>query len=328
MEFIKTEKGWLNLETEQLTLFGDLAIALYNEIEKSWKKIDSAISIYYSLSNSSFPDIIGRDDDLDDRQNDIFMTDEYIAAIMLFPLKNAPIGSIPYSDQTAYFPIYFSDLEKIFENAPELSKDLLIYQIQIKMGFLLLVLTTRQDHLNDEQTRQLYTDALDSWLPFFNKLPIPTITKRYDNQYKTVYVVENIGFLYYRDILELINYEYSLESCPICQKVFVKRDGRTNFCPKCSADKKAQKKYNDQKRKRNTIQIEHKAIVDMLRNRGEDYNDFVTESYYYRDLIEGKKVSPCPVGYDSSIQTKEQYEEWLKQKHQELTKRPKKRPTH
>lgn len=64
----------------------------------------------------------------------------------------------------------------------------------------------------------------------------------------------------------------------------------------------------------------------MLRNRGEDYNDFVTESYYYRDLIKGKKVSPCPNDYNSSIQTQKQYEEWLKQKHQELTKRPKKPP--
>ena len=63
----------------------------------------------------------------------------------------------------------------------------------------------------------------------------------------------------------------------------------------------------------------------MLRNRGEDYNDFVTESYYYRDLIKGKKVSPCPNDYNSSIQTQKQYEEWLKQKHQELTKKPKKR---
>ncbi len=101
---------------------------------------------------------------------------------------------------------------------------------------------------------------------------------------------------------------------------------RVNFCPKCSADKKAQKQYNDRKRKKNPIQIEHKAIVDMLRNRGEDYNDFVTESYYYRDLIKGKKVSPCPNDYNSSIQTQKQYEEWLKQKHQELTKRPKKPP--
>ncbi len=85
--------------------------------------------------------------------------------------------------------------------------------------------------------------------------------------------------------------------------MFVKRDGRTNFCPKCSADKKLKKRYNDQKRKRNTIQIEHKAIVDMLRNRNEDYNDFVNESYYYKDLIESKKIQACPNGYDSSIQS-------------------------
>ena len=64
----------------------------------------------------------------------------------------------------------------------------------------------------------------------------------------------------------------------------------------------------------------------MLRNRGEDYNDFVTESYYYRDLIDGKEVSHCPADYNLSIQTKEQYEEWLKKKHKELTKRPKKSP--
>ena len=66
----------------------------------------------------------------------------------------------------------------------------------------------------------------------------------------------------------------------------------------------------------------------MLRNRNEDYNDFVNESYYYRDLICGKEVSPCPADYDSSIQTEKQYEEWLKKKRKELTKRPKKTTAH
>ena len=61
----------------------------------------------------------------------------------------------------------------------------------------------------------------------------------------------------------------------------------------------------------------------MLRNRGEDYNDFVTESYYYRDLIKGKKVSPCPNDYNSSIQTQKQYEEWLKQKTSRIDKKAK-----
>lgn len=150
--------------------------------------------------------------------------------------------------------------------------------------------------------------------------------RRYKNQYCITFLVDDIGFLYGRDILELINFKYSLAYCPICNQMFVKRDGRTNFCPKCSADKKLKKRYNDQKRKRNTIQIEHKAIVDMLRNRNEDYNDFVNESYYYKDLIEGREVQVCPDGYDSSIQTEKQYEEWLKKKHKELTKRPKKSP--
>lgn len=280
------------------------------------------------LGNRRTYSIIGRNDGVNDHQKTIFASDKSIAAIMLFDSRHSPNDSFYYSEQDVYLPIYFSDVKQIFGNSDSLLNDLLIYQTQAQMSFLLSILTTKQCHLNSEEEKQLYTEVLDEWLPFFNSIQIPTIMKKFNNQYMTVFIVENIGFLYYRDILELINYKYILKSCPICRKMFVKRDGRANFCPKCSADKKSQKQYNDRKRKRNTIQIEHKAIVDMLRNRGEDYNDFVTESYYYRDLIEGKEVSPCPADYDSSIQTKEQYEEWLKKKHKELTKRPKKHPVH
>ena len=261
------------------------------------------------LGNRRTYSIIGRNDGVNDHQKTIFASDKSIAAIMLFGSRHSPNDSFYYSEQDVYLPIYFSDVKQIFGNSDSFLNDLLIYQTQAQMSFLLSILTTRQRHLNSEEEKQLYTEVLDEWLPFFNSIQIPTIMKKFNNQYMTVFIVENIGFLYYRDILELINYKYILKSCPICRKMFVKRDGRANFCPKCSADKKAQKQYNDRKRKRNTIQIEHKAIVDMLRNRGEDYNAFVAESYYYRDLIEGKEVSPCPADYDSSIQTKEQYEE-------------------
>lgn len=40
MEFIKTEKGWLNLETEQLTLFGDLAAALWGTLRETFEYIN------------------------------------------------------------------------------------------------------------------------------------------------------------------------------------------------------------------------------------------------------------------------------------------------
>lgn len=33
MEFIKTEKGWLNLKTQELVLFGDLSVKLSNKIQ-------------------------------------------------------------------------------------------------------------------------------------------------------------------------------------------------------------------------------------------------------------------------------------------------------
>lgn len=242
------------------------------------------------LGNRRTYSIIGRNDGVNDHQKTIFASDKSIAAIMLFDSRHSPNNSFYYSEHDVYLPIYFSDVKQIFGNSDSLLNDLLIYQTQAQMSFLLSILTTKQRHLNSEEEKQLYTEVLDEWLPFFNSIQIPTIMKKFNNQYMTVFIVENIGFLYYRDILELINYKYILKSYPICRKI--------------------------------------KAIVDMLRNRGEDYNAFVAESYYYRDLIEGKEVSPCPADYDSSIQTKEQYEEWLKKKHKELTKRPKKHPAH
>ena len=244
-----------------------------------------------------------------------------------------PATAFSYKDSAGfdkfYLPILKSDAKKMFDIPSQAYTDLLSYNTQQKIVNLITCIANNEldgTMLNEEEDTQLLLYSIDSWLSTFNEIEIPTIMRRYKNQYCITFLVDDIGFLYGRDILELINFKYSLAYCPICNQMFVKRDGRTNFCPKCSADKKLKKRYNDQKRKRNTIQIEHKAIVDMLRNRNEDYNDFVNESYYYKDLIEGREVQVCPDGYDSSIQTEKQYEEWLKKKHKELTKRPKKSP--
>ena len=364
MEFIKTEKGWLNLETEELTLFGDLAAALYNTLEEFHFAIRNILKIYYKFTAKENPSqIIGRDDDHTSYQRNIFLQNSNIAALMLFVDSfnlSLPANSLPYFDEEeslstyaknkcAYLPIYYKDVEQMSKlpaaatlynslnqrvsnagilHEVKLIDDILTYKTQNKMTHLIKYLSRKDIFTNSISFQKSRKRIIDAWLPMFNNPPIPTIMREYNGQYPTVFLIDGLGQLYSRDLLELINLKYSLDYCPICNKLFVKRDGRVNFCPKCSADKKAQKKYNDQKRKRNTIQIEHKAIVDMLRNRNEDYNDFVAESYYYRDLIEGKEVSPCPTGYDSFIQTKEQYEEWLKKKHKELTKRPKRRPVH
>lgn len=344
MEFIKTEKGWLNLETEQLTLFGDLAAALWGTLRETFEYINEKIDQYYNFSSDcSLVRIIGRNDFLGEFEQTLFSKDTNIAAIMLF-LDSIPLGAIPpdnslpylghdiffVKENHRYLPIYYSDLEQMFNGLNNYNYDVLYHRTEEEMMMLLSYLANGEyGHIynTDEENKKYIIKRIDEWLPTLNDQPIPTLIRKHKNQYRTAFVVDNIGQLYGRDILELINFKYSIGACPICRKMFVKRDGRTNFCPKCSADKKAQKRYNDQKRKRNTIQIEHKAIVDMLRNRNENYNDFVNESYYYKDLIEGKEISSCPTGYDASIQTKEQYEDWLKQKHKELTKRPKKSPT-
>ena len=337
MEFIKTEKGWLNLKTQELVLFGDLSVKLSNKIQIDLDLVKTKIMKYFSLSRQTIPQyIVGRNDNLNDTEQEIFM-DSNIMAIAIFwenAICSYPTNAIHYKDNRVnyskyYLPIYKKDLQKLFDKQSEM--DLLTYSTQEKMLNLIRTLANKEIYgtlLTEEDDTALLHSIVNSWLPTLNDNPIPTIIREFEGKYLVSYVVNSIGELYGRDILELINFNYSLSTCPICNQMFVKRDGRINFCLKCSADKKAQKKYNDRKRKRNTIQIEHKAIVDMLRNRNENYNDFVTESYYYRDLIDGKEVSSCPAGYDSSIQTKGQYEYWLKQKHQELTKRPKKRPVH
>ena len=364
MEFIKTEKGWLNLETEEITLFGNLAVALCNMLEEFHFSIRNILKIYYKFTSKESPSqIIGRDDDHTSYQHNIFLQNSDIAAIMLFVNSfnlTLPLNSLPYFDEEeslstykknncAYLPIYYKDVEQM-SKLPETSTlyntlnernvsagilhevklidDILTYKTQNKMTHLIKYLSRKDIFTDSTSFLKSRNRIIDTWLPIFNNPPIPTIIREYNGQYPTVFLIDGLGQLYSRDLLELINLKYSLDYCPICNKLFVKRDKRVNFCPKCSADKKAQKQYNDRKRKRNTIQTEHKAIVDMLRNRNENYNDFVNESYYYRDLIKGKEVSSCPNGYDSSIQTKEQYEEWLKKKHKELTKRPKNHSAH
>ena len=246
------------------------------------------------------------------------------------PFCVKPDNGVPFSENIVYLPLYKDYAAKIFDTSSEI--DILQSYREISDANSLID-KMMQYMLRCYEISLTGTDFYSSLVTSYQKIHVPLLSAVtwYKNHYYDKFIVNTNDEVYSlcdRDILELINYKFSLKYCPICNELFVKRDKRVNFCPKCSADQKAQKQYNDRKRKRNPIQIEHKAIVDMLRNRGEDYNAFVTESYYYRDLIEGKKASPCPNDYNSSIQTQKQYEEWLKQKHQELTKRPKNRPAH
>ena len=75
MEFIKTEKGWLNLETEQLTLFGDLAAALWGTLRETFEYINKKIDQYYNFSSDcSLVRIIGRNDFLGEFEQTLFST--------------------------------------------------------------------------------------------------------------------------------------------------------------------------------------------------------------------------------------------------------------
>ena len=47
MEFIKTEKGWLNLKTQELVLFGDLSVKLSNKIQIDLDLVKTKIMKYF-----------------------------------------------------------------------------------------------------------------------------------------------------------------------------------------------------------------------------------------------------------------------------------------
>lgn len=355
MEFAKTKKGWIDLETKYFYSYGEIALKIYNSNQNDLDNVISKLKKHYSFSSnivlsknfitsakrimsdeqlkelkapqSNGPYlIIGKQDILEDFEKEIFKKDQTIIAIMLYyvdsPFYATPNNGLPFNKDTVYLPLYKNEASQIFNTPYEmevLQSYRRLFNLNISMGRILNYVIQGFSDLT-----ALTVSSIQNFCT-----PLRSSVIWLNDYYYDKFIVETSNEVYalcYRDILELVNLKYSLDHCPICKQIFIKRDKRVNFCPKCSADKKAQKKYNDQKRKRNTIQIEHKAIVDMLRNRNEDYNDFVNESYYYKDLIEGKEVPVCPDDYNSSIQTEKQYEEWLKMKHKELTKRPKKHP--
>ena len=315
MEFIKTEKGWVDSKTNTIYPYGAIALEIYNFNRKNLKNIITKLEKYYSFSKDIvFSDafiesakrlmgdklkgatmscsdgpyfVIGKNDDLRDFEKEIFEKDQNIIAIMLYHINSfyvEPDNGIPFSKDSVYLPLYNDNAAKIFSTS-----ELDILKTYRKISNANALIDEIMKHLlQGYEVSLVGTDFYTYIVAGHQSCCVPLLSSItwYEHHYYDKFIVNTNDEVYAlcdRDILELINCKFSLERCPICDELFVKRDKRVNFCPKCSVDKKLKKRYNDQKRKRNTIQIEHKAIVDMLRNRNEDYNDFVNESYYYKD---------------------------------------------
>ena len=45
----------------------------------------------------------------------------------------------------------------------------------------------------DEENKKYIIKRIDEWLPTLNEQPIPTLIRKHKNQYRTAFVVDNIG---------------------------------------------------------------------------------------------------------------------------------------
>lgn len=326
MEFIKTEAGWVDLLTDKCFLFGDIIVEVYNQLSEADNIIYKELRKYYSI-NASWFHVIGSKYTECHAESKIFEKDPKIKAIISSEKSLSSTFNMDtyrhdgWNNGTLHFfiPIYQSDLDKIFKNESPYYTDF-VMDIVRKNKFCHFI-----EHLCDQEEKSCYPEGeykktsveiLDTWLI---DQEISTKIRKYKNDYYRAFIVKDIYQLLYDDLIQMIDFKYSLEYCPICRKSFIKRDGRTKFCPACSLDEKAKKQYNDKKRKAEPRYI-HKNICDMLRNRNENYMDFCKESDYYWDVVNCKNVSHNAV-YDDTIRTKSDYIDWLKEKRKAYRRR-------
>lgn len=326
MEFIKTDSGWVNLLTDESIPFGDIAVSVYNQLSKEDDIIYQKLIEHYSI-NANWFHIIGRNYTECQAETALFEKDEKALAIISSEMPlSANINAKTYCHDGwnigkthFYIVIHKSDIDKIFKNE-SLYYTNFIMDIVRKKKFCHFI-----EHLCDQGEKTFYPKGeyektnvriLDTWLIDQELL---TVIRKYGNVYYRAFVVKDIYQLLYDDLIQMINFDYSLEYCPICKKTFIKRDKRTKFCSICSLNEKAKKQYNDKKRKTEPRYI-HKNICDMLRNRNESYTDFCKESDYYWDIINHKNVSHN-TNYNDSIKTKSDYMHWLEEKRKTYRRR-------
>lgn len=323
MEIALTNNGWINIETGDLVFFGDLAVDCYNLTKQQMELIDKRL--YHDLRITGFSSFIsGRNTPDCNSQKQIFASDEKIIGIIWSekPLHDSRDRQYVFDGENDYYkgmnvyyiPLYEDYLLRLFNGNNYYIEYLKVYQQNEKFIRLIEFLCNYEDRkfYTDKEFYDLTMHILDNWI---YPLEINTVLRKYKNSYCRAYIVKDIHWLLYDDIVKMINFKYNLEFCPICGKAFVKRDKRRNFCNECAGNEKKKKKYNDQKRK-DDLQYLHKITTDMLRNRQEDYLPFVEESRYYADLVSGKDIEYNPK-YDQTIKTKSDYKKWLEKKHKE-----------
>jgi len=100
--------------------------------------------------------------------------------------------------------------------------------------------------------------------------------------------------------------------CPRCGHIFYPNN-KSKYCDECKKDSSA---IRNEKR-RQSVRYFHKKVYDKitLSKKYDDNfrNDFMNESNYYWDIVQGKEVPDNPL-YRERIKTESQYKKWLEKK--------------
>ena len=90
-------------------------------------------------------------------------------------------------------PIYYSDLEQMFNGLNNYNYDVLYHRTEEEMMMLLSYLANGEyGHIynTDEENKKYIIKRIDEWLPTLNEQPIPTLIRKHKNQYVSTLLVD------------------------------------------------------------------------------------------------------------------------------------------
>lgn len=142
------------------------------------------------------------------------------------------------------------------------------------------------------------------------------------------YEVAGFEYLFILDLWELLfnpNVESRVKQCPNCHEFFYTTTNQQKYCLDCKEKKKYNRIKND-KQKEDEAKVLSKRISDILYRRekammtrdgneypSQEYQDFLDENQYYKDVLKGRQVESNPDYQD--IKTEAEYLSWLKKYH-------------
>lgn len=297
MKVIKKENGWLNLENNSFYEFGQITLDIYNYYNTIQKEI---VSDAHTIQNSNLENkreilhaiweqgetSIPEDFDMFHGVMENFIFDQEEQK------KHAYRTFIPNTD--SYFPI--EKQKEWQEQGLEIAK---------KQGW-------------KDVPKDAYFNLQDIYImQATNNNCIPNVRVAscfIDYKWHYVFECEHDSNLLYFDMQEMRNSKKKYRYCHTCDKLFI-ANGKQKNCEQCRPN---YKKNQDRKRKE-TLEGKHKKVQNYIRNCGKVddnvLNDFMNESNYYRNIVQGKTQEINPE-YKEPIKTSKDYAKWLETTHE------------